>query len=62
MSKPAGQQIIRDLAACCDVLVENFVPGTLARYRLDYASLREINPGLVYCSVTGYGQDGPSSR
>jgi crotonobetainyl-CoA:carnitine CoA-transferase CaiB-like acyl-CoA transferase len=61
MRHPAGQKIIRDLAACSDVLVENFVPGTLARYRLDYPSLREVNPQLIYCSVTGYGQDGPSA-
>src|SRR3546814_6142556 len=56
-----GQQIIRDLAAGCDVVVENFKVGTLKRYGLDAARLREANPALVYCSVTGFGQDGPYS-
>src|SRR3546814_12490591 len=54
-----GQQIIRDLAAGCDVVVENFKVGTLKRYGLDAARLREANPALVYCSVTGFGQDAP---
>lgn len=58
-SIPQGAAIIRELAAKSDVFVENFRTGVLAKYGLDYASLREINPGLVYCSVTGYGQDGP---
>ena len=47
------------MAAQSDVLVENFKVGGLKQYGLDYASLREANPGLVYCSVTGFGQDGP---
>lgn len=59
LSHPEGQAIIRALAAQCDVLVENFIAGTMARFGLDYDSLRQINPGLIYCSVTGYGQDGP---
>nr|WP_081488876.1 tripartite tricarboxylate transporter substrate-binding protein [Cupriavidus basilensis] len=54
-----GQEIIRRMAATCDVLVENYKVGTLARYGLGYEDLREANPGLVYCSVTGYGQTGP---
>src|SRR3546814_16325435 len=54
-----GQQIIRDLAAGCDVVVENFKVGTLQRYGLDAARLRAANTALVYCSVTGLGQDGP---
>jgi crotonobetainyl-CoA:carnitine CoA-transferase CaiB-like acyl-CoA transferase len=54
-----GQRIIRDLAASADVLVENFKVGALARYSLDYASLHALNPRLVYCSLTGFGQDGP---
>src|SRR3546814_13014803 len=57
-----GQQIIRDLAAGCDVVVENFKVGTLKRYGLDAARLREANPALVYCSVTGFGQDGQYGR
>ncbi|MBB1594075.1 CaiB/BaiF CoA-transferase family protein [Achromobacter sp. UMC46] len=59
LATPEGQALIRDLARDSDVLVENYKVGTLARYGLDYASLREINPRLVYCSVTGFGQDGP---
>ena len=54
-----GQQIIKDLASQCDVLVENFVAGTMERLGLDYPAIRAINPGIIYCSVTGYGQDGP---
>jgi crotonobetainyl-CoA:carnitine CoA-transferase CaiB-like acyl-CoA transferase len=59
MASPEGQKIIRDLAAQSDVLVENFKVGALARYGLDYASLSALNPRLVYCSITGFGQDGP---
>lgn len=54
-----GQALIRELAAQCDVVVENYKVGTLKRYGLDYAQLSEINPKLVYCSLTGFGQDGP---
>ena len=54
-----GQQIVRQLAARCDVVIENFKTGGLAQYGLDYASLSALNPRLVYCSVTGFGQDGP---
>ena len=59
ISKPEGQALIRELAAHCDVFVENFKVGDMARYGLDYASLKAINPRLVYCSVTGFGQNGP---
>lgn len=59
MATPEGQQLIRQMAQQADVLVENFKVGGLARYGLDYASLREVNPRLIYCSVTGFGQDGP---
>jgi crotonobetainyl-CoA:carnitine CoA-transferase CaiB-like acyl-CoA transferase len=55
----AGQQAIRDLVRDADVLIENFKVGGLAKYGLDYASLRTINPRLIYCSITGFGQDGP---
>ena len=54
-----GQAQVRALAAEADVLIENFKVGGLARYGLDYASLSALNPRLVYCSITGFGQDGP---
>ncbi len=60
ISTPEGQDIIRRLAAQADVLVENFKPGGLAKYGLDYASLRESCPRLVYASISGYGQTGPN--
>jgi crotonobetainyl-CoA:carnitine CoA-transferase CaiB-like acyl-CoA transferase len=59
ISKPDGQEIIRALAANSDVLIENYKVGDLARYGLDWATLREANPRLVYCSITGFGQTGP---
>jgi crotonobetainyl-CoA:carnitine CoA-transferase CaiB-like acyl-CoA transferase len=59
ISRPEGQALVRALAAHCDVFVENFKVGDMARYGLDYASLKAINPRLVYCSVTGFGQTGP---
>jgi crotonobetainyl-CoA:carnitine CoA-transferase CaiB-like acyl-CoA transferase len=57
--KPAGQAIIRQLAARSDVLIENFKTGGLRKYGLDYESLKAINPRLIYCSITGFGQTGP---
>jgi crotonobetainyl-CoA:carnitine CoA-transferase CaiB-like acyl-CoA transferase len=57
--RPAGQALIRRLAVHADVLIENFKVGGLVKYGLDYASLSAINPRLVYCSVTGFGQTGP---
>ncbi|MDB5966231.1 MAG: CoA transferase [Polaromonas sp.] len=59
ISQPAGQALIRELVLHCDVFVENFKVGDMARYGLDYASLKALQPRLVYCSVTGFGQDGP---
>jgi crotonobetainyl-CoA:carnitine CoA-transferase CaiB-like acyl-CoA transferase len=59
IATPEGQQIVRDLAKDADVVVENYKVGTLARYGLAYEDLRAINPRLVYCSITGFGQDGP---
>jgi crotonobetainyl-CoA:carnitine CoA-transferase CaiB-like acyl-CoA transferase len=59
MSKPQGQALIRQMAREADVLVENFKVGGLKKYGLDYATLSAENPRLVYCSVTGFGQDGP---
>ncbi|MBY6055710.1 CaiB/BaiF CoA transferase family protein [Leisingera daeponensis] len=57
-----GQQAIRRLAAGADILIENFKPGGLAKYGLDYASLKDDLPGLIYCSISGYGQTGPNSH
>ena len=54
-----GRAVVRRLAAHADVLVENFKVGGLTKYGLDYASLKALNPRLIYCSVTGFGQDGP---
>jgi crotonobetainyl-CoA:carnitine CoA-transferase CaiB-like acyl-CoA transferase len=56
---PEGQALVRRLAAHADVLIENFKLGGLRKYGLDYESLREVNPRLVYCSITGFGQTGP---
>ena len=61
-SREEGAAIIRRLASEADVLVENFKVGTLARYGLDYASLRVLNPRLIYCSITGFGQTGPYAK
>jgi crotonobetainyl-CoA:carnitine CoA-transferase CaiB-like acyl-CoA transferase len=58
-STPEGAETIRKLAASTDVLIENFKLGGLRKYGLDYESLRKLNPKLVYCSITGFGQDGP---
>jgi crotonobetainyl-CoA:carnitine CoA-transferase CaiB-like acyl-CoA transferase len=58
-SKPEGQEIIRALVKDADVLIENFKVGDLKRFGLDYESLKAINPRLIYCSVTGFGQTGP---
>lgn len=58
-SKPEGQEVLRELVKTADVLIENYKVGDLKRFGLDYESLKAINPRLIYCSVTGYGQDGP---
>ncbi|ADV12237.1 MULTISPECIES: CaiB/BaiF CoA-transferase family protein [Mesorhizobium] len=58
-STPEGAETVRRLVATSDVLIENFKLGGLKKYGLDYDSLRKINPRLVYCSITGFGQDGP---
>jgi crotonobetainyl-CoA:carnitine CoA-transferase CaiB-like acyl-CoA transferase len=57
-----GVDAIRKLAAKADILVENFRPGVMRRLKLDYGSLRELNPKLIYCSISGYGQTGPSAE
>ncbi len=59
LGSPEGQQRARELAADADVVIENFKVGGMARFGLDYASLAALNPRLVYCSITGFGQDGP---
>jgi crotonobetainyl-CoA:carnitine CoA-transferase CaiB-like acyl-CoA transferase len=61
-TQPAGRRLLLDLVARCDVLVENFKAGDLQRYGLDYASVCKVNPSIVYCSITGYGQDGPMAE
>jgi crotonobetainyl-CoA:carnitine CoA-transferase CaiB-like acyl-CoA transferase len=59
IAKPEGQAVVKRIAETADVVVENFKAGALAKYGLDAASLRAIKPSLIYCSVTGFGQDGP---
>ncbi|MEM8498122.1 MAG: CaiB/BaiF CoA-transferase family protein [Pseudomonadota bacterium] len=62
IGKVEGQELIRELAAQCDVLVENFKTGGLAKKGLSYADLKAINPRLIYCSITGFGQTGPMAE
>ena len=59
MSRPEGQAIIRDLAKVADVVVENFMPGVIARLQCDYGTLRAVKPDIIYCSISGFGQTGP---
>lgn len=59
ISRPEGQALLRQLAAQSDVLLENYKAGDLARYGLGYEDLKALNPGLIYCSITGFGQTGP---
>ncbi|HLQ86278.1 MAG TPA: CaiB/BaiF CoA-transferase family protein [Salinisphaeraceae bacterium] len=61
-TRPEGQQLVRDLAAQSDIVLENFKVGSLARYGLDYATLKQVNPRLIYCSITGFGQTGPYAK
>lgn len=62
IAQPEGQQLIHQLLQQCDVLVENFKVGGLKKYGLDYASLKQKKPDLIYCSITGFGQDGPYAQ
>ena len=62
LSKPEGQRLVRELAARSDVLIENYKVGDLARYGLAYDDVRKVNPRIIYCSVTGFGQDGPYAQ
>ncbi|HKA53630.1 MAG TPA: CoA transferase [Candidatus Binatia bacterium] len=59
---PKGLEVVRELVRQVDVVTENYSPGVMAKYDLDYASLKEINPRLIMCSVSGYGQDGPYTK
>ena len=62
ISKPQGQEVVRRLAQRSDVVLENYKTGQLKKYGLDYASLSALNPGLIYCSITGFGQTGPYAQ
>jgi crotonobetainyl-CoA:carnitine CoA-transferase CaiB-like acyl-CoA transferase len=62
LKSPDAIEIIRRLVVSADILVENFRPGVMRRLKLDYGSLRELNPKLIYCSISGYGQTGPSAE
>jgi crotonobetainyl-CoA:carnitine CoA-transferase CaiB-like acyl-CoA transferase len=62
IATPEGQDIAKKLIAQCDILVENFKVGALAKYGLSYADLHPIHPGLIYCSITGFGQTGPYAK
>lgn len=62
MATPGGQKLIRELAAKSDIVIENFKVGGLAKYGLDYDSLKAVNAKLVYCSITGFGQNGPYAQ
>jgi formyl-CoA transferase len=59
LKNPRGIELIKEIAKTSDVLVENFTPGLMEKFGLDYDSLKEINPRLIFCSITAYGQDGP---
>lgn len=62
LDSPSGRTTVKALAARSDIVVENFKVGTLARYGLDYDSLKQVNPRLIYCSITGFGQSGPRAQ
>lgn len=61
-TQPEGQRLVRELAAKSDIVIENFKVGGLAAYGLDYPSLKAVNPRLIYCSITGFGQTGPYAK
>ncbi|MGE8303896.1 MULTISPECIES: CaiB/BaiF CoA-transferase family protein [Pseudomonas] len=61
-TQPEGQRLVRELAAKSDIVIENFKVGGLAAYGLDYQSLKALNPKLIYCSITGFGQTGPYAK
>lgn len=61
IKQKTGQQIVQDLIVNSDVVIENFKVGGLVKYGLDYPTLNKLNPNLIYCSITGFGQTGPAS-
>src|SRR6185295_1018118 len=61
MKAPEGQEILRKLLASADVVLENFRPGTMERLGFGYEALRKVNPKLVYCSISGFGESGPEA-
>jgi crotonobetainyl-CoA:carnitine CoA-transferase CaiB-like acyl-CoA transferase len=61
LSLPAGQQLVRDLALRCDIVVENYRPGVAARLGIGYQQLQKLKPDIIYCSISGYGQTGPAA-
>ena len=62
ITKPAGQEVVRKLVQSADVVIENLKPGDLARYSLDYENVKKLNPGIVYLSISGFGQTGPYAK
>ena len=62
IADPEGAELVRALATKCDVFVENFKAGGLSKYGLDYENIRKLNPGIIYCSISGYGQSGPYAK
>src|SRR5215469_4124083 len=62
LKSPEGAEAVRRLVARADIVVENFRPGVMRRLKLDYESLRPLNDRLIYCSISGYGQTGPSAE
>src|SRR4051794_7113181 len=62
LKSPDAIEAVRRLVASADILVENFRPGVMRRLKLDFGSLQTLNPGLIYCSISGYGQSGPSAE
>jgi len=60
--KPEGAELVRSLASTADIFIENFRPGVVAKYGLDYAAIQEVKPNVVYCSISGYGQEGEWSQ
>lgn len=59
LKSPKGREILLKLASKCDVIIENFLPGTVERLGIDYKAVRQVNPEIIYCSISGFGQDGP---
>ena len=62
ISKPEGQEVVKKLAAQSDIVIENYKVGQLKKYGLDFAGLSKVNPKLIYCSITGFGQTGPYAQ